>query len=59
MSEDKIISCLAHNGKVNIRCIKSTNMVEELFASTSPNFTPDGKAILSILPNERLGQPFL
>lgn len=29
MSEDKIISCLAHNGKVNIRCIKSTNMVEE------------------------------
>ena len=29
MNEDKIISCLAHNGKVNIRCIKSTNMVEE------------------------------
>ncbi len=29
MKEDKIISCLAYNGKVNIRCIRSTNMVEE------------------------------
>jgi molecular chaperone Hsp33 len=29
MKEDKIISCLAHNGKVNVRCIRSTNMVEE------------------------------
>ncbi len=29
MSEDKIISCLAHGGKVNVRCISSTNMVEE------------------------------
>ena len=29
MENDKIISCLAYNGKVNIRCIKSTNMVEE------------------------------
>lgn len=29
MSKDKIIRCLAHNGKVNIRCINSTNMVEE------------------------------
>lgn len=28
MQNDKIISCLAHNGKVNVRCIKSTNMVE-------------------------------
>ncbi len=26
---DKIISCLAYNGKVNIRCIRSTNIVEE------------------------------
>lgn len=29
MKEDKIIRCLAHNGKVNIRCISSKNMVEE------------------------------
>ena len=29
MKEDKIIRCLAHNGKVNVRCIRSTNMVEE------------------------------
>ena len=29
MKEDKIINCLAHNGKVNVRCIRSTNMVEE------------------------------
>ena len=29
MKNDKIISCLAYNGKVNIRCIRSTNMVEE------------------------------
>lgn len=29
MQNDKIISCLAHNGKVNVRCIKSTNMVEK------------------------------
>ena len=29
MKEDKIISCLAHNGKVNVRCIRSTNLVEE------------------------------
>jgi len=29
MQEDKIISCLACNGKVNVRCIKSTNMVEK------------------------------
>lgn len=29
MQNDKIISCLAHNGKVNVRCIKSTNMVEQ------------------------------
>ena len=29
MQNDKIISCLAHSGKVNVRCIKSTNMVEQ------------------------------
>ena len=29
MQNDKIISCLAYGGKVNIRCIRSTNMVEE------------------------------
>lgn len=29
MQNDKIISCLSHNGKVNVRCIKSTNMVEQ------------------------------
>ena len=29
MQNDKIISCLALNGKVNVRCIRSTNMVEE------------------------------
>ena len=29
MKEDKIINCLAYNGKVNVRCIKSTNLVEE------------------------------
>ena len=28
MKNDKIISCLAHNGKVNVRCIRSTNIVE-------------------------------
>lgn len=28
MQSDKIINCLAHNGKVNVRCIKSTNIVE-------------------------------
>lgn len=28
MQNDKIIRCLAHNGKVNVRCINSTNMVE-------------------------------
>lgn len=29
MKEDKIISCLAHNGRVNVRCINSTQIVEE------------------------------
>lgn len=29
MQNDKIIRCLAYNGKVNIRCINSTNIVEE------------------------------
>ena len=29
MQNDKIISCLAHNGKVNVRCIKSSIIVEE------------------------------
>ena len=29
MQNDKIISCLAHGGKVNVRCIRSTNMVEK------------------------------
>lgn len=29
MKEDKVINCLAYNGKVNVRCIKSTNLVEE------------------------------
>ena len=29
MQKDQIISCLTHNGKVNVRCIKSTNIVEE------------------------------
>lgn len=29
MKQDKIIRCLAHNGKVNVRCINSTNIVEE------------------------------
>lgn len=29
VKNDKIISCLAHNGKVNVRCINSTNIVEE------------------------------
>ena len=27
--KDKIIDCLAYNGKVSIKCISSTNMVEE------------------------------
>lgn len=27
--KDKIIRCLAHNGKVSIRCIRSTNLVEQ------------------------------
>lgn len=34
------------------------NLVQELFACTSPNFTPDGKNILSILPNEHLAVSF-
>lgn len=29
MKQDKVINCLAYNGKVNVRCIKSTNLVEE------------------------------
>ena len=29
MKEDKTINCLAYNGKVNVRCINSTNLVEE------------------------------
>ena len=29
MQNDKIIRCFAYNGKVNIRCINSTNIVEE------------------------------
>lgn len=29
MKEDKVINCLAHGGKVNVRCIRSTNLVEE------------------------------
>ena len=29
MNEDKVINCLAHGGKVNVRCIRSTNLVEE------------------------------
>ncbi len=29
MQNDKIISCLTNNGRVNVRCIRSTNIVEE------------------------------
>lgn len=29
ITEDKIIRCLAYNGKVSVRCIRSTNMVEQ------------------------------
>ena len=29
MKKDKTINCLAYNGKVNVRCINSTNLVEE------------------------------
>ena len=29
MQNDQIISCLTNNGKVNVRCIRSTNMIEE------------------------------
>ena len=29
MKEDKVINCLAHGGKVNVRCIRSTKLVEE------------------------------
>ncbi len=33
-------------------------VVEELFASTSPNYSPDGKIVLTILPNDRLESVF-
>ena len=29
MQNDRIIRCLAHKGKVNVRCINSKNIVEE------------------------------
>jgi DNA mismatch repair ATPase MutL len=29
-------------------------MVNDLFATTSPNFTPDGKPTLVIIPNESI-----
>lgn len=47
MQEDKIISCLAYNGKVNVRCIKSTNMVEK--ARTLHDLSPTATAALGRL----------
>lgn len=50
MQEDKIISCLAHNGKVNVRCIKSTNIVEKarLLHDLSPTATAALGRLLTI-----------
>ena len=47
MQEDKIISCLAYNGKVNVRCIKSTNMVEK--ARNLHDLSPTATAALGRL----------
>ena len=44
MQNDKIIRCLAYNGKVNIRCINSTNIVEE--ARKIHNLSPTATATL-------------
>lgn len=44
MQNDKIIRCLAYNGKVNIRCINSTNMVEE--ARKIHDLSPTTTAVL-------------
>lgn len=50
MQEDKIISCLAYNGKVNVRCIKSTNMVEKarILHDLSPTATAALGRLLTI-----------
>lgn len=47
MENDKIISCLTHNGKVNVRCIKSTNIVEE--ARKKHDLSPTATAALGRL----------
>lgn len=50
MQEDKIISCLAYNGKVNVRCIKSTNMIEKarILHDLSPTATAALGRLLTI-----------
>lgn len=47
MQNDKIISCLAHGGKVNVRCIRSTNIVEE--ARKAHDLSPTATAALGRL----------
>lgn len=47
MKEDKIINCLAHNGKVNVRCIRSTNLVEQ--ARKTHDLSPTATAALGRL----------
>ncbi|GHV28791.1 hypothetical protein FACS1894176_11440 [Bacteroidia bacterium] len=38
--------------------LESSGLIAKLFASTSPNYTPDGKLIISILPEEELSKRF-
>ena len=47
MQNDKIISCLAYGGKVNVRCIKSTNIVET--ARKAHDLSPTATAALGRL----------
>ena len=33
-------------------------LIDDLFASSSPNYTPDGKTILSVITNDEIGKRF-
>ncbi len=45
--KDQIIRCLAHNGKVSVRCIRSTNLVEQ--ARKTHDLSPTATAALGRL----------
>lgn len=47
MKNDKTINCLAYNGKVNLRCINSTNLVE--YARKTHDLSPTATAALGRL----------